>query len=113
MRVKTGTGRRKQHKKVLSLTKGYRMTKSRLFKVANEALVHAGQYAYVGRKNKKRVNRRLWITRISGALTGKGISYSQFIGRLKEKKIILDRKVLAIIASEDPQSFQKIVEEVK
>lgn len=113
MRVKTGTVRRKGHKKILKLTKGYRMTKHRLFKVAQEAALHAGQYAYAGRKKRKRDFRRLWITRINGALAKSGISYSEFINRLKKAKIELDRKILAIIVSEDPQTFQKIVEKVK
>jgi len=113
MRVKTGTVRREGHKKTLALTKGFRMTKNRLIQVANEALLHTGQYAYVGRKDKKRDFRRLWITRINGALAETGISYSQFINKLKKEKIELDRKVLAIIASDDPQTFQKIVKEVK
>jgi len=112
MRTKTGVVRRKGHKKILNLTKGYRMTKSRLFKVAQEAVLHAGQYAYVGRKQKKRQMRRLWITRINGALAQSNISYSEFINRLKKDKIELDRKILAIIATEDPPTFQKIVEKV-
>lgn len=113
MRVKTGFVRRQGHKKTLALTKGFRMTKNRLIQVANEALLHAGQYAYDGRKNKKRDFRRLWITRINGALSESELSYSQFINKLKKAKIELDRKVLAIIASEDPQTFQKIVKEAK
>lgn len=113
MRVKTGTVRRKAHKKILKQTRGYRMTKSRLFRVAKEARLHAGQYAFDGRKNKKRVNRRLWITRINGALSELGISYSQFINLLKKSNIEIDRKILAIIASEDPGTFQKIVQEIK
>jgi len=113
MRVKTGTARRSGHKKTLEMTKGFRMTKNRLIQVANEALLHAGQYAYVGRKNKKRDFRRLWILRINGALKEFNLPYSQFINKLKTSKIELDRKVLAIIASEDPQTFKKIVKEVK
>lgn len=113
MRVKTGVVRRKGHKKTLELTKGYRMTKNRLIQVASEAVAHAGQYAYVGRKNKKRVNRRLWIMRINGALENQGLSYSQFIHKLSQKKIELDRKILAILVSEDPHTFQKIVQEAK
>lgn len=112
MRVKTGIVRRKGHKKILRLTKGYRMTKHRLFKVAQEAALHAGQYAYAGRKQKKRQMRRLWIVRINGALAKSGISYSEFINRLKKAKIELDRKILAVLASQDPQTFQKIVEKV-
>lgn len=113
MRVKTGTVRRQGHKKTLALTKGFRMTKNRLYKVAQEAALHAGQYAYEGRKNKKRDFRRLWITRINGALSESDLSYSQFINKLKKANIELDRKVLAIIASEDSETFQKIVEQVK
>ena len=113
MRVKTGTVRRQGHKKVLKMTKGFRMTKNRLFRVAQEAVLHAGQYAYVGRKDKKSVNRRFWITRINGALTDSGLNYSKFIRALKDSKIELDRKVLAIIASNDSSTFNKIVEEVK
>ena len=113
MRVKTGVTRRQHHKKILDLNKGYRMTKNRLFQVANEAALHAGQYAYDGRKNKKRDFRRLWITRINGALSENQISYNRFIFLLKKAKVELDRKILAIISSEDPQTFQKIVEEIK
>jgi len=113
MRVKTGIVRRQHHKKVLLTTKGFRMTKHRLYKVAHEAALHAGQYAYMGRKKKKRNFKRLWITRITGALSKNGLSYSQFMNKLKRSKIELDRKILAIIASEDPQTFQKIVEKVK
>lgn len=113
MRTKTGTVRRQAHKKVLKMTKGFRMTKNRLIQVAKEALVHAGQYAYDGRKKKKRDFRRLWIIRINGALSQTGLSYSQFINKLKKANIQLDRKTLAILASKDPQIFQKIVDEVK
>lgn len=113
MRVKTGFVRRRAHKKILAQTKGYRMTKNRLVKVAKEALLHAGVYAYAGRKDKKSQMRRLWITRITGALTDSGLSYSQFIKGLKEKKIELDRKVLAELIQDDPEAFRKIVETVK
>jgi len=113
MRVKTGFARRKGHKKILKLNKGYRMTKRRLIKVAKEALLHAGAYAYVGRKDKKSDMRSLWITRISGALTDNDMNYSHFIKALKEKKIELDRKILAEIIQDDPETFKKIVEEVK
>jgi len=113
MRVKTGYARKRAHKKVLKQTKGYRMTKRRLVKVAKEALLHAGVYAYTGRKDKKSNLRQLWITRISGALSETDLSYSQFIKALKEKDIELDRKILAQLIQEDPEAFQKIVEEVK
>jgi len=113
MRVKTGFARRRAHKKILKHNKGYRMTKRRLVKVAKEALLHAESYAYTGRKDKKSDMRSLWITRISGALAHSGLNYSRFIKALKQKKIDIDRKILAEIIQDDPQTFQKIVEEVK
>lgn len=113
MRVKTGYVRRRAHKKILKQTKGYRMTKNRLLKVAKEASLHAGAYAYNGRKERKQQFRKLWITRITGALEGSGLKYSHFIKLLKDKKIELDRKILAEIIQDDPQTFQKIVEETK
>lgn len=112
-RVKTGTTRRKRHKRVLKRTKGFRMTKGRLYKVSKEADLHAGQYAYIGRKLRKRDFRRLWITRISGAIKKLGWSYSQFIHALKKKNIELDRKILADLVVSDPKVFQKIVDKVK
>jgi large subunit ribosomal protein L20 len=113
MRVKTGTIRRKRHQKVLKRTKGFRMTKGRLYKVSKEADLHAGQYAYAGRKLRKRDLRRLWITRINAALTPHELSYSKFINGLKRAKIELDRKILADLALSDPATFQKIVEKAK
>lgn len=113
MRVKTGFARKRAHKKVLAQTKGYRMTKNRLVKVAKEALLHAGSYAYTGRKDKKSNMRQLWITRITGALSDTDISYSDFVKGLKTKNIELDRKVLAEIIQDDPEAFKKIVAEVK
>ena len=113
MRVKTGFARRRAHKKVLSQTKGFRMTKRRLIKVAKEALLHAGSYAYTGRKDKKADLRKLWIIRITGALSESGLSYNQFVKGLKDKNIEIDRKILAELIQDDPQAFQKIVEEVR
>jgi len=112
MRVKTGFVRRRAHRKIQRQTKGFRMTKHRLVKVAKEALLHAGAYAYTGRKDKKHDFRRLWIVRITGALSGTGLSYGEFIKKLKDKKIELNRKILAEIIQDDPQTFKKIVEEV-
>ncbi len=89
------------------------MTKRRLVKVSKETLLHAGVYAYAGRKDKKSNQRELWIMRISGALTDSGLTYSQFIRGLKDKNIALDRKALAEILQDDPETFKKIVEEVK
>lgn len=113
MRIKTGFTRRRAHRKIQRANKGYRMTKRKLVKVAKEALLHAGQYAYNGRKEKKQDFRRLWITRITGALAESDFSYSKFIKALKEKNILLDRKILAEIIQEDPETFQEILSEVK
>lgn len=112
-RVKTGITRRKRHKKVLKRTKGFRMTKGRLYKVSKEADLHAGQYAFVGRKIRKRDLRKLWIIRINAALTPFEISYSKFINGLKKAKIEINRKILADLALSDPDTFKAIVEKVK
>lgn len=109
MRVKTGTTRHRRHRQVLARTKGFRMTKGRLYKVSKEADLHAGQYAYAGRKNKKRDFRRLWIQRINAGLTGQQINYSQFINSLKKADIELDRKILADLAVNHPDIFAEIV----
>lgn len=113
MRVKTGHTRRRRHKKILKLAKGYRMTKRRLYKVAKEAVLHAGQYAYHGRKLRKRDFRRLWIQRINAALNNSGLNYSRFIKALKTHKIELNRKILADLAVKDPKAFQRIIDKVK
>ena len=112
MRVKTGFVRHRKHKKILQSTKGYRMTRSRLIKVAKQAALHAGQYAFHGRKRRKRDLRSLWITRINAALTDKSMSYSRFIKALKDKNVILDRKILADLAANDAATFQFIVDKV-
>lgn len=112
MRVKTGITRRKRHKKVLARTKGMRMTKGRLYKVSKEADLHAGQYAYVGRKRRKREMRRLWIQRIKAALGiyYPTISYSQFVSLLKKAKIEINRKMLADLALSDENAFRSIID---
>lgn len=112
-RVKSGILTKKKHKKVLKLAKGYWMTRHKQFKKAKEAVLHAGQYAYVGRKKRKRDFRRLWIIRINAALKTLGLKYSQFINQLKNKKIEIDRKILSNIALDHPQIFEKIVEKIK
>lgn len=112
-RVKTGITRRKRHKKVLKRTKGFRMTKGRLYKVSKEADLHAGQYAYAGRKLRKRDMRRLWIIRINAALTPYNLSYSKFINSLKKAKIKLNRKILADLAVSDPNTFKEIVDKTQ
>lgn len=112
-RVKRGMVSRRKHNKLLSLTKGYRGTKSRLIRVAKEASLHAGQYAFHGRKLRKRDFRTLWITRISEAVKSEGISYSVFINKLKKANINLDRKILTNLILEDPQTFKQIVQTAK
>lgn len=112
-RVKRGVTARAKHKNVLEKTKGYRGAKSRLLKTAREAMLHAGQYAYVGRKQKKRDIRRLWITRINEAVKKDGLTYSQFIARLKKANISLNRKILANLILDDTASFKQIVDKVK
>ncbi|HLB60445.1 MAG TPA: 50S ribosomal protein L20, partial [Patescibacteria group bacterium] len=106
-RVKRGTISRSRHKSLLSRTKGFRMTKSRLIKVATEADLHAGQYAFAGRKRRKRDMRRLWITRISEAVKQQNLSYSRFVHALKEKNIQLDRKILSLLIRDYPDTFSK------
>lgn len=113
MRVKRGIIAHAKHKKIFRANKGYRMTKRRLIKVATEAYLHAGEYAFEGRKNRKRNFRSLWITRISEAVKQQGMSYSMFIKKLKEAKIEIDRKVLSNLVTESPSTFKAIVDKVK
>ena len=112
MRVKTGIVRRRKHKKVLNRTKGMRMTKGRLYKASKEADLHAGQYAFIGRRLKKRDMRKLWIQRINAGLSQieSAPSYSKLINLLKVKDIQLNRKMLAELAVNDFNAFEKIVE---
>ncbi len=111
-RVKSGVITKKKHKKVLKLAKGYWMTRHKQFKKAKEAVLHAGEYAFMGRKLKKRDFRSLWITRLNAALRELNLTYSQFIHMIKEKKVALDRKILAQIAVEQPEAFTQIVKEI-
>ena len=110
-RVKRGFTSHRRHKKLRELTKGYQGGRSKLVKQAKEALLHAGEYAFAGRKNRKRDMRRLWITQINIALDQKGLSYSKFINQLKEKDIKIDRKILAELAIKEPLVFDKIISE--
>lgn len=112
-RVKRGTTSKRKHKKVLESTKGYRGTKRKLIKVAKEASLHAGDYAYHGRKRKKRDMRRLWIVRISEAVKKEGLSYSKFINKLQKGNIKLDRKILSDLVLNDPSTFKQIVDTAK
>lgn len=112
-RVKRGTVSRRKHKKLLSLTKGYRGTKSKLVRVAREAKLHADSYAYHGRKLRKRDARSLWILRIGESVKQQGMSYSVFINKLKKANIDLNRKTLHDLITDDMDAFKKIVESVR
>jgi large subunit ribosomal protein L20 len=113
VRVKSGVQTRRHHKKVLKQAKGFWMTRHKQFKKAKEAVLHAGEYAFTGRKDKKRDFRQLWILRINAAVRTLGLTYSQFIQKLTAKKIDLDRKILSKLALEYPKVFEKVVEKVK
>ena len=104
---------RQRRKKILSAAKGYRLGKSRLYKTAKDQVEKSMLYAYRDRRNKKRTFRRLWIARINAACRQFGITYSDFMHKLSEKNIELNRKALADMAVQNPQSFEKLVEEVK
>ena len=112
-RVKRGSKRREKRKKILSLAKGYFLTKGKLYRSAQQAIDRAGNFAYVGRRRKKRDFRRLWIIRINAAARAHEISYSQFIAGLKRAGVELDRKSLADLAATDPAAFAKLAESAK
>ncbi|MBQ3021747.1 MAG: 50S ribosomal protein L20 [Clostridia bacterium] len=112
-RVKGALNTRKRHKKILKLAKGYRGGKSKLYRVANQAVMKSLSYAYVGRKLKKRDFRSLWITRISAACKMNDINYSRFMNGLKKANIEINRKMLSEIAISDPQAFAQLVETAK
>ncbi len=111
--VKRGMVSRRKHRKLLGLAKGYRQNRSRNVKQAKEAILHAGTYAFKGRKAKKRDFRALWNIRISEAVKQEGLSYNVFINLLKKSNVELDRKILANLIVEDPATFKQIVAEVK
>lgn len=112
-RVKRGVVSKRKHNKLHAANKGYIGTNSRLTKDAKEAYLHAGEYAYHGRKLRKRNNRALWITRISEASKKEGISYSKLMNMLKKANIELDRKILNDLVQNDPGTFSKIISSVK
>ncbi len=112
-RVKGAMATRKRRNKTLKLAKGYWGGKSKLFKTAKEAVMKSGQYAYIGRRLKKRDFRKLWITRISAACKMNGINYSQFMNGLKKANITLNRKMLSEIAIHDAAAFTALVEKAK
>ncbi|NPA82021.1 MAG: 50S ribosomal protein L20 [Epsilonproteobacteria bacterium] len=113
MRVKTGVVRRRRHKKLLKLARGFYSGRRKHFRKAKEQLERSLVYAYRDRKRKKRDFRRLWITRINAACRLNGISYSKFIYALNKANIKLDRKILADLAYNDPDAFAKVVEKAK
>lgn len=112
-RIKGAMATRKRRKKVLKAAKGYYGGKHRLFKTAKQAVMKSGQYAYIGRKQKKRDFRSLWITRISAACKMNGINYSRFMYGLKKSGIELNRKMLSELAISDPNAFSSLVETAK
>ncbi len=112
-RVKGALSTRKRHKKILKLAKGYRGAKSKLYRIANQAVMKSLTYSYTGRKLKKRDFRSLWITRISAACKMNGINYSRFMNGLKKANIEINRKMLSEIAINDPAAFTQLVETAK
>jgi large subunit ribosomal protein L20 len=112
-RVKGAVTTRAKHKKVLKLAKGYFGAKSKLYRIANQAVMKSLVYAYRDRKAKKRDFRKLWITRINAAARMNGLSYSRFMNGLKKAGITLNRKVLADMAVNDAKGFAKLVEQIK
>ncbi len=111
-RVKRGLVAHRKHKKVFELTKGHVGGRHSRIREAKSSLLHAGEYAFAGRKLRKRDMRRLWITQLGNAVKAEGLNYSKFIHGLKEKNIKLDRKILADLAVNHPGDFKKIVAEV-
>ena len=112
-RVKRGVTARARHKKILALAKGFRGRRKNVYRIAKQAVMKAGQYAYRDRRNKKRDFRRLWIARINAAARECGITYSQFINGMNKAGITLDRKILADIAVHDKAAFAGIVAQAK
>ncbi|RBW50136.1 50S ribosomal protein L20 [Marinobacter sp. F3R11] len=112
-RVKRGVVARRRHKKILKQAKGYYGARSRVFRVAKQAVIKAGQYAYRDRRNRKRAFRALWIARINAGARANGLSYSRLIAGLKKANVEIDRKVLADLAMNEQQAFTAVVEKAK
>ena len=112
-RVKRGVTAHARHKKILALAKGFRGRRKNVFRIAKQAVMKAGQYAYRDRRTRKRVFRQLWIARINAASRGLGVTYSKFMAGLKKANIDIDRKVLSDLAIHDPAGFASIVDKVK
>ena len=113
VRVKRGNVARKRRKKILKLAKGFRGSHSKLFRTANQQVMKALVYSYKGRKQKKRLFRRLWIVRINAAVRQQQLTYSRFISLLKKNNIALNRKMLAQLAILDEATFKKLIEKIK
>ena len=111
-RVKKGVNALKTRRNILKQVKGYRFARSKKERVAYEAIFHAGTYAFAHRRDKKGDMRRLWNVRLNAALDEKGLSYSKFMGALKKKNILLNRKVLSELATSKPETFNKILAQV-
>lgn len=112
-RVKRGVVARRRHKKILKQAKGYYGARSRVFRVAKQAVIKAHQYAYRDRRNRKRAFRALWISRINAGARANGLSYSRLIAGLKKAEVEIDRKVLADLAMNEQQAFAAVVEKAK
>ena len=112
-RVKTGFVRRQRHKKILKITKGQYGTRSKLYRRANEAMLHSLWYSYRDRRQRRRDLRRLWISRINAAARQNGMTYSKLIHGLRQAEITINRKMLADMAVRDPQAFTAVVEAAK
>lgn len=111
-RVKTGFTRRRRHKKVLKQTKGYWGSRGKLYRIAHEAFIRAGEHAFRGRREKKRDFRKLWIIRLNAGLRQANTKYSTFINKLNSSKIDLNRKMLSELAVNDFDTFKKVVDKV-
>jgi large subunit ribosomal protein L20 len=112
-RVRPGHATRKRHKRVLKAAKGYRASRSTLFRPAKQAVIKAGQYAFRDRRARKREFRALWVIRVSAACDARGLSYSKFLGGLKKAGVAVNRKMLSEVAIHDPAAFDKLVELAK
>ena len=113
MRVKTGIVRRANHKKIIKATKGYIGRRKSVFKLAKQAVLKAGQYSYRDRRAKKRTMRALWIVRLNAAVRAEGMIYSEFVKKLAEKNITINRKILSDLALKEPEAFSAVVAKVK
>lgn len=112
-RAKSSVPKKARHKKVLAQAKGYKGKRSKWFTIANQSVVRSGAFAFAGRKKKKTEYRSIWHTRIGAALEETGLNYSRFMAALKKSGIALNRKLLAVLAAEDPAAFKKVVETAK